>query len=444
MDMSGWDVIYASSVAKLNEILAQSSQQLLPSFSYSNDAMQINFQGTFGPWAIRPGGSANRINIQVPVKTGTLNAPGFSDFQLNGIEPLLNVALTLIENKSQPGTQDLSFDFKDISTDPGTSKDGDIYMANPDESGLLIKRDPSKTVAAIISDNLPKCFIQNADKISFVFASLFMAPSGKPWLTPKATGITYFSSQDGLTQAVAIKTLTQSPWDAGGLSTAVDPSLLNVGNTLFYALSKSVFMKNILLPAIPKSIGTGVTADAFRFVGPTQPNQQNQCSIVNNYQFDMPSVENAGIHYYPKITHYSMVINNNRITTTASGKFDVTGLAGAWVEFNNLTVVNELYYDPNTKTIKFNLLSKSEPSVDKHIPWEYWLLGIAGLIGLIVRAIIEIVVTVVDNTVQNALTGQGDFSVIDVPMDTVSWEQQASFNIDTASLEEAFVIRGKS
>lgn len=441
MEMGGWDVIYASDVSRLNAVLAASTQKLLPSFSYSDDNTGISFSGTFGPWAIRPGGSANRINLQVPIAQGVLNGGGFSNFSLTGLQPVLNLALTLVEGRNIPNTQDVAFDIQDVTTTPST-KSGDVYLANPDESGQLRQRDPSGAVASILQDNLPKCFVANADKISFVFASVFTSPQDQPWLKPKATGLTYFASQNGAVQAVAIKTLTQSPWSADNLQTGVDPSLLNGGQHLFYALSKPVFMKNLLLPAIPRAIGNGVSVADFQFNGPSQPSQQDSCSITNTRSFNTASVENAGTHYYPEITSFRVVVNNNQVVTTASGKFDVTGLAGAWVSFDNLQVVNELYYDQNAQRVAFRLVSKTQPSVDKHIPWEYWLLALGALIGLIVRGIIEIVVTVVDNAVQDALTGEGNLSVVSIPPSTAVWTGLSNFTISQADLEEAFVIRG--
>ena len=443
MDMGGWDVIYASNITQLNKVLAQSSQELLPTFSYTNDAMGIAFSGTFGAWSIRPGGTANRINLQVPINQGVLNGCGYSNFSLNGVQPLLNVALTLMQSQSFPDEEDVVFDFKEITTDPSTAKDGDIYIANPDESGLLKKNDPLGIVSSILRDNLPKCFIANAEKISFIFASVLMEPDTQPWLKPKATSISYFESSDGKTQAIAIKTLTQAPWSSDGLPIAIDPSLLTAKNTLFYALSKAVFMQNLLLPSIPKSFGPDIKASSFAFNGPTQPNQQNNCTITNTENIKLPSVENAGTHYHPIITHFKMEIRNNQIVSTASGKFDVTGLKGAWVEFNNLQVVNKLSFDPVSQKIIFITVSETEPSVEQHIPWEYWFLLIGGLIGVIVGLIIKVVVTVIEDAVEDALKGEGDLSIVNIPLSTAVWAGETGFSATEVSLAEALVLRGE-
>ncbi|KAB7732509.1 TULIP family P47-like protein [Rudanella paleaurantiibacter] len=443
MDAGGWDVIYASDVARLNVVLGESSQQFMPTFSFNDSSTQVSFNGTFGPWAITPGGSANRINVQVPVTQGTLNAPGFSNFSLTGIQPVMNMALTFVEDANSAGTQNVVFDIQSVAASATSATDGQIYVANPDVSGTLNQRDPSGTVKSMLETDLPQCFITNRAAISFVFAALFTNPQNVPWLTPKASSIVYFGSSDNSIQAIAIRTLTQSPWGPEGLSTSVDPSLLNANQNLFYALSQGVFMKNLLLPALPSAMGN-VAADVFQFNGPTQPNQQNACSITNTRSFNTKSVENAGTTYYPQIDSFTMKISDNQIITTASGQFNITGLAGAWVSFDNLQVVNSISYNPATKSIQFQLVSQTSPSTTRHIPWEYWFLALGGLIGLIVIAIINIVVTVIENAVQSALTGAGNLSVVGLPTSTASWAGAGSFQINQADLESALVIRGES
>ena len=440
MDMNGWDVIYASSVSRLNEVLAASSQQLLPSFSYTDEATGVSFSGTFGPWAIRPGGSANRINVLVPIAHGTLTAPGLPGLALDGVEPVLNVALQLFQ--AGASAQDLRFDIRDTSTVPGTARDGDVYLTTPDLSGLLKGRDPSGEAAAVLSDSLPKCFVANAAKISFVFASVFTSPPGKDWLKPVATGVSYFESTDHSTQAIAIRTLTQSPWSAAGLDTGIDPGLIGQGQDLYFALSQALFLRNLLLPALPTAIGGGTSAADFTFKPPPEPSWQNSCSITNSRSFSTQSVENAGTHYYPQIDQFSVTVRGSQIVTLASGHFDITGLSGAWVSFDNLQVVNELYYDPASGSVKFRLVGQSSPSIDKHIPWEYYLLALGGLIGVIVYAIINIVVVAIDNAVQSALTGTGNLSVATIPLDTAVWAGPKPFEISQADLDQALLLRG--
>jgi hypothetical protein len=440
MDMKGWDVVYASSVARLNEVLAASSQQLLPTFSYTDGATGVSFSGTFGPWAIRPGGSANRINVQVPIAHGVLTAPGLSELALDGVEPVLNVALKLIT--AGASAQDLAFDIRDVASAPSAAGDGDVFLATADESGLLTRRDPSGEAASILQDALPKCFVANAAKISFVFGSVFTSPLDEPWLKPVATGVSYFESADRSIQAVAIKTLTQSPWGAAGLDTAVDPGLLGPGQSLFFALSQAVVLRNLLLPSLPGALGNGVTLADFQFNGPAAPSQQNACSITNTRSFGTRSVENAGISYYPQIDKLTITVAGSQIVTTASGHFDITGLSGAWVSFDNLQVVNEVYYDPASRSVKFHLVSQTKPSIDKHIPWEYYLLAVGALIGLIVLAVINIVVVAIDNAVQSALTGTGSLSVAAIPLDTAVWTGLKQFDISEADLDQALLIRG--
>ena len=77
MDLQGWDVVTASNVAAVNKVLAGSTSTTLPTFSFENTSLAIAMSGDFGPWTIQPGGSANRINLMVPITSGTLTAPQF-------------------------------------------------------------------------------------------------------------------------------------------------------------------------------------------------------------------------------------------------------------------------------------------------------------------------------------------------------------------------------
>lgn len=449
MDMGGWDVIYASSVSCLNQVLAENSKDLLTTFSYRSSVREVALAGIFGAWSIEPGGTANRINLKTPIKQGTLTL-GMINYSLDDIQPVLNVALTLIEphdtgpggpepggTEPQGAVQHLCFDITDMAPGPGVAHGGQIYMANPDVSGALKGRYPGGIVEAALQDALPECFLANPDKIQFVFASVFMsAPEDQPWLKPTGTAVSYFESTDKILQALAIKTVTQSPWPASSLSTGIDPSMLAPGLSMFFALSQAVFMRNLLLASLPQVIGNGVTPDCFQFTGPTQPNEQNASKIMNTRPFGVGSVENAGTSYYPQINSYQVTISGSQIKTMASGQFDVTGLAGAWVSFDNLEVVNEPYFDPGSKTVKFRLVGQTAPSFDKHIPDEYVLLG-----G-IPDAIINAVLNAVENAVQDALQGEGDLSVDTIPLQTAVWTGLEAFDISQADLEQAFVIRG--
>lgn len=436
--MGGWDVIYASSVEKLNEVLAASTAKLLPTFSFTDQSLQIDFSGDFGPWAIQPGGSANRINLKVPITSGSLQGPFPSTIDLSGVEPEINVALALLSG-STSGTDDVEFDITTNATQP-TNDDGAVYVANPDLTGTLAQRDPSGQAAQILRDWLGEVFVQNKEKISFVFATVFTDPQTEPWLKPKATQLSYFQNTAGSLEAVAIQALTQSPWGVDSTTGAVDPSLLTPGDDLFYALSQGAFMANLLLPATATALG--VSSGDLRFNGPSTPAQQNSASITNATSIHLPAVENAGTHYYPVVDKYEVTISGNQIKTVASGQFAITGLAHAYVTFDNLEVVNEITYDSTTKELGFVLVSKTEPSTTRHIPWyEIALSWIVPVIGIIVTAVIEIVVSTIESSVQDALKGTGNLSVSAIQLETGVWAGLSQFDVSEAELSEALVIK---
>ncbi|MGP9819082.1 TULIP family P47-like protein [Salinarimonas sp. NSM] len=441
MDLQGWDVITASNIAAVNAVLAHATSTTLPSFSFTNTSLAISMKGDFGPWAIQPGGSANRINLMVPITSGTLSAPQFRQpIDLAGVQPILNLALVLVEGSSN-GTQSLTFSIETNSPRPA-SKDGDVYVANPDASAghVLHGRDPTGQAEQMINDWFGQIFVENKDKISFIFATVIMNPQGEPWLAPKATAVTYFESVDKSIQALGIKSLTQAPWGPGGLPTAVDPSLLAAGDDYFFSLAPAVFLKNLLMPSVVKALN--VPASTLRFNPPPNASQPTACSITNTANIPMGKVHSGAIDYYPSLTSYQVRISGKQIIATGGGQFDITGLHDAYVTFDNLTVVTEVGYDPKTQTVTFNVVSRSSPSTDEHIPWyEKEITWIIPVIGLIVNAVMDIVVATIEDAVTNSLKSTGQLSIDSIPVATAVWSGLETFKATNAELSDAFVIR---
>lgn len=438
MDLHGWDVVTAVDIQSVNNVLSKSSSALLPVFDFSNSALAINFSGNFGAWLIQPGGSANRIKMMVPITSGSLSAPQFRQpIDLAGVQPIIDMALDIVQ--SSAGSQSVVFSLKTNSPTP-SDQDGTIYVANPDASGLLAQRDPSGQAAAILSQWLGEVFVANADKISFVFATIILNPQGMAWLAPKATSLSYFQSTDGKTQALGIQSLTQANWSSAGLATAIDPSLLNGEQGYFFAMSPAVFLANLLLPNVASALK--VAPSALRFNPPPSPDQPQNCSITNTGSISMGSVRSGAIDYYPELTNYSVQISGSQIITNASGQFDITGLADAYVTFDNLSIVMEVGYDQATKVATFNVVSKTSPSTDEHIPWyEKEITWIIPIVGLIVNTVMDIVVSVVEDSVTSAVSSSGQFSIDAIPVASAVWTGLDSFSATDVELSSAFIIR---
>jgi len=347
------------------------------------------------------------------------------------------MALDIVQSSS--GTQSVVFSFKTNSPTPN-DQDGTIYVANPDASGLLAQRDPSGQAASIISQWLGEVFVANADKISFVFATIILNPQGMAWLSPKATSLSYFQSTDGKTQALGIQSLTQASWGPSGLATAIDPSLLNGQQGYFFALSPAVFLESLLLPNVATALK--IAPSALNFNPPPSSDKPESCSITNTSPISIGSVSSGGIDYYPQLNSYSVVISGSQIITTASGQFDITGLHDAYVTFDNLSIVMELSYDQAKKTVSFNVVSKTSPSTDEHIPWyEKEITWIVPVVGLIVNMVMDIVVAAVEDAVTSAVTNSGQLSINTIPIASAVWAGLDSFNATDVELSSALVIR---
>ncbi|WBO21379.1 TULIP family P47-like protein [Sphingomonas abietis] len=439
MDTHGWDVISASNIATVNSVLSRSMTALLATFDFSNTAMDITLSGQFDPWTIQPGGSANRIKLMMPIAHGTLTAPPFRQpIDLAGVQPVLNLELAIVQGASA-GSQSVAFSLHTNSPTP-TDDGGAVYVANPDASGLLNQRDPTKQAAAIINDWFGEILVQNSAKISFVFATIVTNPQGQPWLAPKATSVSYFESVDGQTQALAIQSLTQAPWGPDILATAVDPSLLAAGDAYFFAMAPAVFLRNLLMPNVASALH--VPASALQFNPPSAPNQPLSCSITNTQSISMGSVRSGAIDYYPELTSYAVAISGSQILTSASGQFDISGLHDAYVTFDNLNVVMDVGYDQATRSATFTVVSRSSPSTDEHIPWyEKELTWIVPVVGLVVNIVMDAVVAAIENAVTDSLTSSGQLSIGAIPVASAVWTGLSQFNTTDAELADAFVIR---
>jgi hypothetical protein len=207
---------------------------------------------------------------------------------------------------------------------------------------------------------------------------------------------------------------------------------------VWYAIAPSLFLGTFMLPAAIKSLG--VTADQLTVQAPTEPNQQNNCSIVNNGNISLPAVEHLSTHYYPQLTTYTIKISGNQIVTTGAGQFDITGLSGAYVTFENLEIVGQISYDSGQRAVIYQQVSSTPPTTESHIPWYEQLLDVSIIANLILTAVIA----AVEDAATNALQSTGAISGGNFAMDTASWAGLAGFTVSGASLAPALVLQGNT
>ncbi|MBT8409355.1 MAG: TULIP family P47-like protein, partial [Alphaproteobacteria bacterium] len=123
--LEGWDTVFAIRYADVNSAIvkAESSppgfdatitddllQMLMPKGDWGESATAV---GTFGDWALAPGGAGHKIQMTLPVPTVTLTRPGHPDVTRTDVTFSIEVELAPISRGKNSGADGGElFDFK--------------------------------------------------------------------------------------------------------------------------------------------------------------------------------------------------------------------------------------------------------------------------------------------------------------------------------------------
>ena len=187
MDTIGWDVVYATSITKINQQLKKSMSKLVTTFQFQyND---VSFTGEFDAWQIEPNGSNAKIRFNCPIKKGSLTITSKTGQKnvtdLSGIVPEMELQLTFIDSDSGANAKNLIFNCKVKGKKPGDSTPGAVTVVNSDVTGKINPENDPETWG-LLNNYLPDIFINNKEKLSYIFAQVNLALEGdESWLTPK-------------------------------------------------------------------------------------------------------------------------------------------------------------------------------------------------------------------------------------------------------------------
>ena len=426
MELFGWDTVFACSNSRVNEQLKANMSQLIVSFDYEESGIKIT--GEFDAWSIVQGGSDTLLHFETPIKSGSITAMG-QTYDLAGVTPVLELQLDFIENTSVKGEDNLKFNCKVVGTHPGDTTPGAVTVVNTDTSNKLtgIAKD-------MLHDNLPKCLIANKSKLAYIFASIGN-PSAENWLTPKRFAYIYTQPVSGSEGSLAVLGVVTDR-DISGLQKNVDSSLLNGQYNYYFAMSSNLFLEHVVMPGLPAAYGHGTNSGSFKMSGN---------SIVNTGNIGCDSHKWGLITYYPSLNSLNISVQSDSLKTSAGGRFDITGLANAYVTFN-IGSVNKCVFHPDQKTISFDADPNPTKDYSKHIPWYDWVgAAIGGVVILgIVSGVMYAICGAVASSVSDSINSGGNLSIAKIASFNVNWSGLTNFDVKNAGLSGAFYMRGDS
>ncbi|MEW7980458.1 MAG: TULIP family P47-like protein [Candidatus Sedimenticola endophacoides] len=279
-------------------------------------------------------------------------------------------------------------------------------------------------------------FISNKDQLSYIYAQINLAlNSSISWMTPQKYIYAYKENSDHNRGYLAVYTVLTDR-DISQLNTSLDGSLLDDSSDVYMLVSNEMFMRHILQPTLPDAFGHGATAQnsVYKTTGGTEG------KIINNGNLSCGKTKWGLIYYYPEVTSFTIIVDNDQLKSTSNGDFDITGLAGASVTFTVKSTLNCSYNSANQK-LTFSTASHST-DYSKHIPWYDWIAGVIG--GEIILGIVDLVVELVTNGIADSLShsvsAAGGISTESV--EVVSWTGINDLNVAQAGLSQALYVKG--
>ena len=165
MSMGGWDLVSLVDVALINERLREAAGDVVQRFQYKEENLRI--RGVFGPWQIVPGGSRQKLHVDLPLKSGELRLhPGMQTrYPLKGLVLRVELALRIIEPTQEAGPRNLMFNLDRTGLMGAEQPVTVVELFDPE--GRIPEDDKR-----ILSISLAACLKKHQDKIKFVFASV--------------------------------------------------------------------------------------------------------------------------------------------------------------------------------------------------------------------------------------------------------------------------------
>lgn len=412
MDLHGWDTVSIASIARINESLSSSSDQLLTQFNFREDSLQI--KGRFGPWQISPGGSTGLVYLELPIVEGTLTGvPGKGSQDISGVRSIVEIALKLMPASDGSGRHELRFDLGDDTLDRGRPLVSPVRTEDPD--GNL-----DSTSATLLTNVVAACLAAHGESVSYVFASVGTAdPTQTTWLTPQDSDWCYLQLGDGSNYLAILSVVEPRPTDK--LVRAVDPKILAGGGSAFFAIDPALFMKNLLTPYMGSAFRGG---GAFRY-------DAGKKKVRNRKAIRLPKMKHGLATISPRIETMQLGIAGSSLVTQSKSKSDISTFVTSAVFNCDVTTKMPFVFDQRTGHIGFK--------PDAH-PKEKHSLKLPSVLQFLVGWLVNIILEANRSSIVSAVSSIAKrMQVMNTPPPAVlGWSGKRSFKVSAAKLDGCF------
>ena len=241
MNLDGWDTCSIVSIDLVNAALARAGDRVIRTFSYAEDGLEVS--GTFGAWALQPGGTYRLVNVTMPITTGEIREAGIGALDISGAVLTAQLKLGMIDS-DDPTKRNLAFDTRHGEGGDGPAPIQVIGIEDP--SGRLGALDLDMVKAALTA-----CLSRHAAQASFVFASVdARSTSQSAGLACPANDWAFVDAGAGRQYLAILGSLDTT---RAGEPIRIGPELMAPAAGAYFAVSNRLFLERALQPIIAQS-----------------------------------------------------------------------------------------------------------------------------------------------------------------------------------------------
>jgi hypothetical protein len=425
----GWDTVFVADIREINQALAKDAGRSVETFRFDEHGFHI--EGTFGAWEIVPGGSGDLLDLQITIAAGSLSMEGLAQpVDLAGVKVVLTVSLRFLPAPDASQTKVLTFHFDSVAdhntTAPGAGVVSFHKTIAPD--GLLTPLQQTAVGMAIAS-----ALVHHAAQVSFVFAAVNpLAATQAPWLQPRHLAYCYADVVGTGAQMLSILCVNAER-PISDLPRQLDPGLLAPDQNAGLALSESLFLANVLIPALAQSFRTPVA----NFRPGTVPGLNQQGVLLAN-KFPLPAVHKAGQTYTPWINALTAVVEDTRVQLEVHGTCDMK--MNIRMDFRANSTLGATFM-PATGSLAFSTIGSPVFHKHIHVPWYDHLFDIFGLVA---EVILDVTVAVIGNELGKSIAQVSSAREISsCAPNLVGWLGGTKFTPTQGGLATSLYLRGR-